>query len=907
MATEQLLLKTKLFTPPHLSSLVLRPRLTSRIKAGASRRLTLISAPAGFGKTTLIRAWSDEHEGNISLAWLSLDTDDNDPRRFLAYFLAAVDIAKSGLTANASSLLESSRTVSHKAILVALINDATLIQEQLVVVLDDYHFISALTIHEMLTYLLDNLPSQLHLVILTRSDPPLPLARLRSRGEMLELRAVDLSFTLEEVAEYMNRIMDLSLSPQNLQALESRTEGWITGLKLAALSMQGRQDLNAFVADFAGSHRYILDYLMEEVLARQPESIQQFLLRTSILERLNGSLCDEVLGIDEFRIVIDSGLGDSTYFLGSQQVLEYLERSNLFLIPLDDERHWYRWHHLFIELLYSRLQHAGPELIPALHLRASLWFERNGFLVEAARHAFSAEDYPRAADLFADYGQARWALSDGEFLQLAGKLPLELLQTRPSLGIYHAWFLIIISQYHDSEMLLRAMLQNISQSEETPETRGLRSFMDLLLIYIDEITGQKIHPQLPPRQVLDFVPEYHLGMRNSADVIYAYLLYLRSDFEAAVDLLLNTVQRDLIAGGTTAIPVCMTTIARMRILQGRLTEAASLCREQIKFVQERGTEHFYIAGNLNVVLGEVLRQWNDLEAAEKQIRSGLANNQRWNVPLVQVVCYTTLARLQYSQGNLEQAAASLEKLEAMIQGKTISIIYRKELEALRVRLWLAQGDIGAARAWADKLPRHEPLAFHRELDYLTLARIYLAQEQPQLALELLEQLALLADVEGRNGRLIEIRVLEAIALLGLKHTPQALHKVEAGLALGEPEGYVRVFLDEGFVMQALLEAYLRQRAPAHAAYAQSLLSAFPTRKHPPSAEGALVEPLTPRELEVLELISSGDSNHTIARKLVITISAVKKHTGNIYGKLGVKSRTQAVARARQLRLLPLDD
>jgi LuxR family transcriptional regulator, maltose regulon positive regulatory protein len=879
------LLATKLYIPVARSDRAPRPRLLEQLNAGISEKLTLISAPAGFGKSSLARDWVLGL--NKPVAWLSLDAGDNNLARFFSYLIAALQQIEPSIGHTIQSVPDSPEAPTIHALVTTLLNDIAVSPTPFVLVLDDYHVIREIVIHETVRSLVDRQPPQMHLVITSREDPPLPLARLRAHGQVNECRARHLRFTIEETDTFLNDLMRLGLSKEDVATLTIRTEGWIAGLQLAVLSLRDQTDRAAFVRAFSGTDRHVMDYLVDEVLARQATEIQEFLLQSSVLERLSGPLCDAVIGGD------------------SQTILEYLDQANLFIVPLDNERVWYRYHHLFAELLRARLRKAEPGLLPKLHLRASGWYEQNGFIAEAVRHAFVAQNYARAADLIEDHGHKRWSLSDNEFLSLVGKLPVELLHARPSLGIYHAWTLFISGQYEATATLLRTLMEHIPPAGHASEAKGMRSFVNLLLIYIAEMSGKALPDDLPDREALEFVPEHHLGMRNSADVLYAFLLDLRGDFTASEKLLLRAVRRDVAAYGVTAVPICISRLARNWVLQGRLREAADLCRKHIEYVRERGEHRFFIAGNLYLMLAGILREWNHLQEAGQMIQAGFRANEPWKLPQVDLVGHMAKARWQQARADLNGALATLEQLDQLIQGKSATPDLMSDLRALKVKLWLAKGNREKAWEYTGLSRPIEPLEFRHELDHILLARLFLMERRQTDALELLERLARKAESAGRFGRLLEIRLLEVVALAGLKRMPQAFAKLDGCLMLAEPERYLGIFLEEGEVVRELLCAYLRGAAPANAAYASRILQAFaPTASAPATAPGELVEALTQRELGVLSLIAAGASNQEIAGKLVITVSAVKKHAGNIYGKLGVNSRTQAVARARQLNLLP---
>jgi LuxR family transcriptional regulator, maltose regulon positive regulatory protein len=888
---EEPLLNTKLVIPRLIRGTISRPHLVKSINEGTNRSLTLISAPPGFGKSTVLAEWAAQSA--LPVAWLSLDSADNNSPRFLSYLLAAINSVTHLPATPALALMGTSQLQRPHAIAAALVSSLEMLPQPVVLVLDDYHVLSEPSPDAILAFLLDHLPPQLRLIIATRADPPIPLARLRAQGEMLELRADDLRFRPDETSLFLTKVMGLDLGIDDIAALAARTEGWIAGLQMAALSMQGRDDPSNFVRSFSGTHRFILDYLLEEVVSRQPTEVKRFLLRTSILEHLTGPLCAAVVGAEE-REKQDS-----------QEILDHLERSNLFVTPLDDERRWYRYHQLFADLLRARLQQTEPGLMPQLHLRAAAWYEQNGFIIEAVRHALTAQDHGRAADLIETYGHKRWSLSDIDFLSLVGKLPPTVLHVRPILGIYHAWSLFTSGQHEAAATLLRALVERIPSDSHSREARGMRNFVHLLLLYIAEVSGEEPADALPDRAALEFVPEHHLGMRNSADVLYAHLLDWRGDFAASEGLLFDAARRDMAAGGVTAVPICISRLARNWVLQGRLRAAAELCRRHIDYVRERGETRFFIAGNLFLALSGILREWNDLEEADQMVQVGLQANEPWQLPQVHLVGHLAKARQQQALGDVDEALATLDRLQPLIQGKSLAPDLLSDLRSLRVKLWLAKGN--QEKAWKHLgLSRPvEPLDFRGELDHLLLARLLLSEGKPREALSLLQRLAPLASSGGRFGRLVEIQLLEALALADLGRAAEALQTLESCLSLAEPERYRRVFLDEGKPVRRLLTAYLQHPTSPHASYAGQLLRAFaPAGAAPRDAPETLVEPLSKRELEVLGLMSAGDSNRDVAQKLFITVSAVKKHTSSIYGKLGVSSRTQAIARARRLALLP---
>lgn len=865
---------SKFYIPPQRQTLVHRPRLVQRLVDGLRGSLSLVSAPPGFGKTTLLTEWAANESRPI--AWIALDAGDNDPRRFVsnlnhgfAPLLRTVDLPAS---------------LPPQPTLETLLDALGNLTAESVLVLDDYHLIQSTTVHELLAFLIEHLPTRLYLVIATRADPPIPLARLRARGELNELRADDLRFTNEEAAEFLGQGMGLSISSEMVAMLEAKTEGWVSGLQLAALSMQGRSDPTAFIQAFSGSHRYILDYLVEEVLNRQTSHIQQFLLQTSILEQFCAPLCDAVTEAEA----------------SSQATLEYLERANIFTCPLDDERRWYRYHHLFADLLRIRLGQTHPEMVAELHRRAATWLNEHDQPTAAVQHALDARDFPLAADLLQSNSGERWAVSDIGFLNMLAQLPAEILQARLILGVYRTWTLVIQSRLEEAGALLTSLQPHLN-GDSSPEDEHLRGFVGLLSAYIHALTDKTTQLELPSRAALELIPVTSLAMRNSADVMYARLLTYQGRFEEAAEVLLSTVNRDIAADGTTAIPICVATLIRLRLLQGHLREAEALGREYIQHITQRDRRRYYTSGLLEIALAEVLLEKNDLAAAEELSRQGILHNQPWTIPQAVVLGYMRLAQVQLAQGNLDAVDETLQAAETKLPNRALPPDVFHDLRLLRLKLDAAREKSITSQEWAATLPTIFSADYRLEIDYLLLARLYLAEKDYAQAVKLLEKLQVQAANGRRNGRLVEIWLLLALARFGLGQEA-AFAALEKSLALAALEGFTRVFLEAGQPARDLLNAYQRSTARPYREYAGRLLAGFPQTEFTPD-QTSLLDPLTPRELEVLHCLAQGDSNQVIADKLFITLSAVKKHTGNIYRKLEAESRTQAIARARELSLL----
>ncbi len=809
------LLMTKLYLPPARPNLVRRPRLTARLAEGLNRPLTLVSAPAGFGKTTLVSEWRATVGGRSHpLAWLSLDRGDNDPGRFWAYVLAALRTLP-GFTALPDEL---DTGAPPESLLAPLINGLEGAAKGVALVLDDYHVIESAAIHGTVGYLVEHLPLGLRLVILTRSDPPWPLARLRANGEMSELRAADLRFTRDEATEFLNRAMGLDLPPGDVAILEQRTEGWIAALQMAAISLEGHPDHHGFIMAFTGENRYIADYLAEEVVSAQPEPLRRFLLHSSVLDRLTAPLCEAVTGDPE-----------------SRSLLEQVERKGLFLVPLDPERRWFRFHHLFGDLLRTRLLQMEPDLVPALHARASDWLSANGLTLEAAGHSVAGGDFERAADLVEKHAGNWWALAHSMFLDLIMKLPPEVTGRRPVFCMYQAWLNCITGKLDESLALVDA-------TERLPSVPAdIRSFLAVMRAYIAELTGRPYTMGDAVLEAPGYIPEESVAMRGSADVILAYVLQMNERLEDAAAMLLRAAEREVASNTTNAIPISVSRLARIRFIQGRVAEAADLCRHYLSIIQARGATRFYIGGNVPAALADALRLQGDLKGAEEQAREGVRLNSAWPIPNGIALAGQSLARVLFAKGDAAGALKLLDEEEAAIRGRMLPHDLVSDRAALRVQAWLALGDVAVAERWArdSGLSAQDPLTFRREADHITLTRVLLATGRQAEGKALAARLAAAAEAAGRLGRLEEI------------------------LGLTRP--------------------------------------AAPTRLSP--FAGPLPEPLSPRELEILALLAKGCSNQEIAGTLVVALGTVKTHVHNIFRKLGAQSRTGAAARARDLGLL----
>ncbi len=902
------LLTTKISVPPVRLNMVTRPRLTQRMNTALGSALTLIVAPAGWGKTTLLSAWhADASPGAWPLAWISLDAGDNDPIRFWTYVISALDTLHPGVGETPLALMYASSSPPIEDVLASLLNALIQLPTETVLVLDDYHLIEAQPIHDALTYLVEHLPPNVHLVIASRSDPLLPLARLRARSALTELRAANLRFTADETTAFLTEVMGLSLSAEQVTALEARTEGWIAGLHLAALSLQGRDDVASFIASFTGSHRYVVDYLVEEVLSRQSEEVQDFLLRTCLLDRLSGPLCDAVRGRED-----------------SQRLLERVERSNLFLVALDEERQWYRYHHLFAEVLRSRLQQQQPLVVPELHLRASGWYEQHKLFDEAVTHALAIPDVEHAARLIEQYAQ--FTNFPSQFQALLGwlnRLPDALVRTQPSLCLMHAITLMLTHQLEKSSARLQDAERCLQENIPAEQRRTILGQVAAFRSQLARLVGD--HERCVPlaHQALELLPETKemsltLMLHASALVTAANAYLVDGDMTPAAERFVETTVASVRALGN--LPTTMRSIsnlARLQLLQGRLRQAAVTIEQAAQLAPGHGGLQALINGaDYYFILGDVRREWNQLDRAEQQLVQGMGLVKETATADAEMITrgYLALARLQQVRGESNQALATLDAFAQVADQRGFAPALLAHGAAVRAQVELAQGNLAAAIHWAEThgLSEASDLSYPREQEYLTLVRVRNAQgrEHPaspfiSQALVLLERLQEDAEAKMRMRSMLEILILRALALEAQGDRPGALTALVRALVLAEPEGYIRLFIDEGIPMATLLrQAHMHDIVPGYVAH---LLAAFEqtgaSLQLPDSNARPLVEPLTAREREVLQLLVDGASNREIAHHLVLSVNTVKKHVLNLCGKLGVQSRAQAVARARTLNLL----
>jgi LuxR family transcriptional regulator, maltose regulon positive regulatory protein len=910
------LLATKLHIPRPRAGLVARPRLVERLDEGMARELVLVCTPAGFGKTTLLADWV--RGGQRPVAWLSLDDGDNDPVRFWRHVAAALDTVRPGVAERVVPLLGSLQSASLDAVVATLVNKLAGMAEGVVLVVDDYHLIEARSVHASLEYLLEHLPSSLRLVLASRADPPLPLARLRARGQLTELRAADLRFTPTEATAVLRAAVGPEVPEVALAALGERTEGWVAGLQLAALSLQGQLDIDAFVQTFSGSHRYVLDYLTEEVLERQPPQLRQFLLETSILDRVCGPLADAVTGRSD-----------------SQAILEQVERANLFLIPLDAVRGWWRHHHLFTDLLRARLQQEQPARMLELHRAAAAWYERHELVDEAMRHALAAGDTTRAARLIEQHFEALLGRNeDATLRRWLELLPADAVRSRPRLCLAQAFWALLGGRVEAVERLLDAAEQAVADADDGPYEPSIGR--DASLVANIPAAIARMHAAVAqlrgdPEQTVAFarqaLAELEQGEWMLESVTRWYLAvaeWLRgqpAEAERAFVSSSSSIAAWRATGQLTLAAWGYYYLGQVQRAQGRLGAALGTYQEALEVVAgEPGGPAMPAAGIPYVGLAEVSYERGDLDTALHNATHGVALSKQlgWTLPLVAGL--TILARIRQAQGDRAGALKAIREAE-QVQLSDAVVGLLNPAPALRAQLALANDQVEAAALWVQQrgLAVQDRPTYPRERDTLVLARVLLARQAPEQALAMLGNWVALAADQGRTESIIELRALQALAHAARDDEPAAMAALAEALTLGAPEGYLRVFVDEGPPMAALVSKLLAGRQLAELAatdtiprdYLTRLAAAFEQAGSPvlpPARRGAvvvpgLIEPLSTRELEVLELLAVGKPNRAIAEELVITLDTVKRHVSHLLDKLGAANRTQAVARARELDLL----
>ena len=891
------LLQTKFYIPKPRPNHVKRSRLISRLNESLADRLTLISAPAGYGKSALLAEWLSNRNGSV--AWLTLDAFDEDLHRFLQYLITCLRQVVKDVGVAALAALQARKPPAAETIMTSVINDLMAVEDELMLVLDDYHLLQEITIHEAVAFLVEHLPESLHLVIAGRADPPLPLAKLRAEGQIHEIRASDLAFTEEEARAFLNQAFKIKLSKDDLEQLLARTEGWVAGLQMAGLSLREREDHHGFIRSFAGDDRYVMDYLMDEVLALQPDRIQSFLMQSSILDRFCDSLCDAV-------VYADQPPGEC------RSILDKLEQSELFLISLDNKREWYRYHRLFADLLQSRLHQQHPELVKELHSRASLWFGRGAqgdlsFAHRSIQHALEAEDFDLAADVMERSAEAVFMRSEvSVFLHWMARLPESFSKRRPLLSTLHAMAMLLGGFTLES---VQAQLANANMADKEGQWIGeIHAINASLAMFKGEVEACIHHSE----RSLASLPKGRLFFRSAVGEILAISLIMKGDTSAGLAALKEVAAVARRTGNVMIAVGALSNVAGILMAAGALASAERVALQAMELATDDKGFRLPIAGKALLTLGEIAREGNRLSEAEAYLEESVDLIQRFG-EVGAVVGYLTLARLRMASGDFDHAFDTLERARTLAEKTEATEMDDFLVDALELRLNIAVGDLRNVKNWIDSHERQDAefgtknLAMAsfpqlQEIDQICHARGLMALGQQGQALEIL--LACLPAIEARGEIRRKIEVLNLLALThwALGHQDSGMAYLERALTAAESAGFIRIFLDEGETMARML--YEAGKLGVGGRYPGKLLAEIPNNvRFGSRQEHKLVEPLSSREMEVLRLVSRGMTNREIATRLHLTLRTVKFHTSNIYGKLEVKNRTEAVAKARVLGLI----
>ncbi|NMC80515.1 MAG: hypothetical protein GYA59_14230 [Chloroflexi bacterium] len=940
---EQPLLRTKISTPQIPPEFVHRPRLTKRIDRGVMGSLTLLSAPAGFGKTNLLIEWAEQT--SLPVAWLNIDGEDNDPSRFFRYLIGALRTLEPGLGEEALDFLQATRGSGLEVMLTLLINEITALPKEIVLVLDDFQALEEVTILQGLGFLLKHLPYNLHLIVASRSEPPLELAVLRAKGRVIELGMEDLRFTAEEVALFFQQVMGLRLPPETVQALEERTEGWITGLQMAAISLRHHPDPAALLANLQGDIHYLVDFLAEEVLDRQPEDVRQFLLHSSILGVLTGPLCEAVVNPEA-----KPGYG--------MVMLNRLEHANLFIVALDEKHEWFRFHHLFADFLRHIQAEINPGEIPVLQKRAAMWFEQNGNLDEAIQYALSSGDVEWTANLIERNIEVM--IKTGEIFSLTrwvDKLPAEIIHQRPRLGLAYAWGSIAAYRLDNARFWIDDVKRTLDQLERHPESAhaagevgiaeafedvglwNIRGGLAVCQSTLAVLSGDAGQAAEFSRQATALLREENPFIQSLLALDNSLYFILSGNVPKAIAALRDTVRVARQANNLLVMVIATCQLADMQVLHGQLTQAwVTLQKAQYMAVGPDG-KRLPLARLVDEGFGEILLERNSLEEARIYLeRSIEATGPLWWLSSLDGL--VSLARLHQAQGNIAGARAIIEEASRIALSTESSQWDDVAVSAVAVRLALQREDLTEAIHYWEKGAFPDFLKTIHLEDYpyhvyeylvLTQTRLLIAIGRSQRnesylrrSMELMEGLLPEAKRLQRLAPQIEIKTLQAAVHFALGDLPQAVNVFRGALALGEPEGYQRIYLEGGppiaellayckverresddilpssVFIARLLESFQSEAIPMQASIPTSAM-----RREPFTAkmEEDLPVFLSAREVEVLDLIAEGKSNQEISAQLYLALNTVKRHAYNIYTKLGVKNRTQAVSKARQLGLI----
>ncbi|MGJ3240722.1 MAG: LuxR C-terminal-related transcriptional regulator [Anaerolineae bacterium] len=890
------ILTTKLHIARLNNNVVSRPRLTEKLNKGLHKKLTLISAPAGFGKTTLVCEWLTN--GNQQpIAWLSLDSNDSNPVRFLAHFVAALQTLYDDIGYVVVDALQSAQPPSLNDLFVVLINDISELSGSFVLVLDDYHVVESQEIDSALSFLLDHMPAQMHLVITTREDPQLPLSKLRVRAQLTEIRADDLRFTPDEAIQFFNQNMGLRLDEENIAKIEQRTEGWIAGLQLAALSMQGHTDPTQFIATFSGSHRYVVDYLVEEVLNTQPEDVRLFLLQTSILERLNAELCEAITGEDN-----------------SQQILERLERDNLFLVPLDNTRQWYRYHHLFGDALQIYLENQYADDVVILHKRASNWYKTQDKPFEAIHHALASKDVVLISNLL----ESAWHKMEATYqtptwFQWVSELPQDIVRQRPILSHGYAWSLMMTGHLESAEEWLNHTEQALSNMDwqnydDEIRLQTLPASISCTRMYLAVSVGDVEATLYHAERALEQLVEDDEANRRHAIIIASLAHWSNGDVtfaEQQISAFIVEMQgTEFMKNEIELVAV----LADMRVICGKLYDAFRAYEQGLQLAEQVNKPTLSGIEDLHRGIAEIYCEWNKLEQAEHHLqRATELGQQGIMLPDWKHRLNVSWAQFKIASDDYSSALRHLDEAQKHYMRSALPLV--RPVSALKARIWIQKGQLQKAQKWSRQqgISADEDTPYLKEYETITLARLLLAQyrvkrtsDSLQSAKKLLDKLRQVTRDSQRHGSLIEIRILQAQCFAETDDHKVALQHLEHALMLAEPEDYVRIFVNEGEPMQRLLEV-----AATHGImpdYVHRLLATFQT-SNTDNLTTQLLDPLSERELEVLRRLPTNLTGPEIADKLMVSLSTIRTHTRNIYSKLDVNSRSSAVIKAQELGLL----
>jgi len=934
----QPLITTKLFAPHLPSGLIPRPFLFKKLEQGAQSALTVISAPAGYGKTTILSEWIEARQkiGSSTpstTCWLSLDEGDNDPIRFLNYLTASIEKVHPGVGKKARTLLENSQPFLPQMPLSMLINDLQALPQSIMLVLDDYQFIENPVIHDGIIFLLDHMPDNVHLVVATRSDPPFPLARLRARNQLSELRANDLRFSIEETASFLKNVFGLILTPEQVLTLETRTEGWIAGVQLAAISMQGRSDVSQFIEAFSGSHRFIMDYLTEEALNRQTVEIKDFLIRTSILERLSDPLCKAILNGEAFPAENElppkndpgSSPGDSQTFL------KQLEISNLFIIPLDDDRIWYRYHHLFADLLRTRLEQTSPGLIPTIHARASTWFENNGWIEESITHSMAAKDWDNASRLLDNHFHT--FLENGQMttvLKWIEGFPQEVILSDPKLCALVAEVYSQAGMIDQIDPLLDRAEEILTIGKGYKTDPGYANTINLsrkekyvILSMAKILRGLKSVCSGDPTRAIELTQKALVDFPEMEPRELAVLFWVegwayRSLGKLGRSMEVLTKASELADSSGAILRDIWTDLANATRLVGKLRPAIEILSNSLQTATERGVQN---QGNLSrdeTFLSMIFLEQNHLDLALNHATRAIAYTQWWPSHIIIAMAYASLAQILLARDDLNGSILAIQKADQEGKNRLMTPFVHSIVKITWARIWLVQGDWVMLDQWANDLMRtlssksdkSNSIDEYLEMQLIQLVRVWIEKtkkdkntERNGDCLQLLERLINNSQEAGRFNSLVEILILKGSIQFSCGEIVQSFNCLEKCFFWAESGGYVRIFLNTGEPARNLIAAYLKELKPAYKSYALKILKEFGGYSYTQSPASENPDQITSREKDILHLLAEGYSNQQIADKLVLAEGTIKFHVHNILQKLQVNSRTQAIARAKDLEII----